>query len=64
MEQEEVIARIRDRIQQLRKVLRLSHDPRIIKLIEEVIAKGEADIQRLEVERAGAGGPRGTPTQD
>jgi predicted nucleic acid-binding Zn-ribbon protein len=48
---EEVIANIRERIMQIRKVMALAHDPRMIEVLQEVIASGEADIKRLEAER-------------
>lgn len=43
-----LITHMRERIQQLRRVKSLAHDPRIIKMLEEVIASGEADIRKLE----------------
>lgn len=49
---EEVIAHMRSRIQQLRKVMSLAHDPRMIAALQEVIDSGEADIKRLEAEAA------------
>lgn len=51
---EEVIARMRGRVKQLRKVLRLSHDQRMMEIIQNVIDEGEADIAKLEAEDAAA----------
>jgi len=48
---DEVIANIRERIAQIRKVMALAHDPRMIEVLQAVIASGEADIERLEAER-------------
>lgn len=48
----EVIAGMRARIQQLKKVMSLAHDPRMIALLEEVVESGEADVQKLEAETA------------
>ena len=54
---EEVLARMRDRVLQLGKVMSLSHDPRIIKLIQGVIEQVEADIATLEEEQRKGGTP-------
>ena len=48
---EEVIANMRDRIERMRKVMRLAHDPRMIELIEQMIAEAERDIAKLETEQ-------------
>ncbi len=42
---------MRARVQQLRKVMNLAHDPRMIELIQKIIDSGEADIAKLEAER-------------
>lgn len=42
------IERLRERIEELKKVMRLAHDPRMISLLKEVIDSGEADLRRLE----------------
>lgn len=47
---ENVIGRIRDRLQQLRKVRALAHDQRMIAAIEKVIADGEAHIAELKAQ--------------
>ena len=54
---EGVLARMRDRVLQLGKVMSLSHAPRIIKLIQGVIEQVEADIATLEEERRKGGTP-------
>jgi hypothetical protein len=46
-----VIAHMRARIDQIRKVLALAHDPRMIEILQKVIDSGEADITKLEAER-------------
>ena len=52
---EEVIARMRGRIQRLRKVIGLAHDPRMVEILEHMIEEAEADIRTLE-EAARRGG--------
>lgn len=47
---EEVLAHMRARVQQLRKVMNLAHNPRMIELIQNIIDSGEADIAALEAE--------------
>jgi len=48
---DEVIAHMRARIGQVRKVLALAHDPRMIEILQQVVDSGEADIKKLEAER-------------
>jgi hypothetical protein len=48
---EDVIAHMRDRAGRLRKVIALAHDPRMIEMLEQVIAGIEADVSRLEQEQ-------------
>jgi hypothetical protein len=48
---EEIIAHMRDRIERMRKVIRLAHDPRMIELIEQMIQEAEADIAKMEAEQ-------------
>ncbi|NUQ18055.1 MAG: hypothetical protein HOP95_06320 [Sphingomonas sp.] len=50
MMHEDVIAHMRERIRQLRKVIALAHDPRIIEALEQVIETTERDIRTLEAE--------------
>lgn len=47
---EDVIAHMRERIRQLRKVIALAHDSRIIEALEQVIETTERDIRTLEAE--------------
>jgi hypothetical protein len=51
---EELIANIRARAEQLRKVVALAHDPRMIEALEKIIAQADADIERLEADQAKA----------
>jgi hypothetical protein len=51
MSQEELIARMRARVQQVKRVLALAHDPRMIDELKKIVESGEADIRRLEQER-------------
>jgi hypothetical protein len=53
----DVIARMRGRVEQVRRVLELAHDPRMIEMLEKIIAEGEADIAKLEAERTAASIP-------
>jgi hypothetical protein len=45
---DEILSHIKARVAQLRKVLSLAHDPRMIAVLQEVIDSGETDIRRLE----------------
>ncbi len=47
---DQVIAHMRARVDQIRKVLALAHDPRMIEILQQVIDSGEADIRKLEAE--------------
>jgi hypothetical protein len=49
---EELLAHMRSRVAQLRKVMSLAHDPRMIEMIQKIIDEGETDIAKLEAERA------------
>ena len=49
---DEVVAHMRDRVAQLRKVVAIAHDPRIIEIIERMIEEAEVDIRQLEVGEA------------
>jgi len=53
---DDVIAHMRARIGQIRKVISLAHDQRMIETLEKVIADIEADIVRLEADK-GADAP-------
>ena len=48
---EEVIAHMKERMRQVRRIVELAHDPEMIGILKEIIASGEADIARLEAER-------------
>jgi len=56
----DLIANMRGRIAQLRKILSLSHDPRIVDMLRQVIARIDADIERLDQEE----GRRGSAPKD
>jgi predicted nucleic acid-binding Zn-ribbon protein len=47
---EEVIARMRDRIDRVRKVIDRAHDPEMIAMLRQMISEAEADIRKLEAE--------------
>jgi hypothetical protein len=49
---DDVLTHMRARVAQIRKVLALAHDPRMIEVLQQVIESGEADIARLEADRA------------
>jgi len=51
---DELIASIRARTEQLRRVVALAHDPRMIEALQKVIDEAEADIKTLEAENAQA----------
>lgn len=54
---EDLIPHMRARLDQLRKVMALAHDPRMIQMIQDIIDTGEADIAKLEAERAQVDNP-------
>ena len=45
---EELIARLRDRIVLARRVIEMAHDPEMIAQLQQQIEEAEADIRRLE----------------
>jgi hypothetical protein len=47
---DEVIARMRGRIQRAQKAIEMAHDPEMIALLERLIEEAEADIRILEAE--------------
>ncbi len=51
---DELIAHMRSRVQQLRRVISLAHDQRMIDMIQKVIDEGEADIKELEAKEMGS----------
>lgn len=48
MNDEELLAHMRERLRQVRKVMALAHDQRMIEALQQVIETGEADIRKLE----------------
>jgi hypothetical protein len=59
---EELIGRMRARVQQLRKMIGMAHNPELVAILTRVAEDGEADIARLEAELAGK--PIGKPGQE
>lgn len=51
----DLISRMRGRAEQLRKVVSLAHDPRVIEAVQRVINEIDADIRRLEAKEPGVG---------
>jgi hypothetical protein len=49
---DEVIAHMRDRIARTRRIIDMAHDPRMIQMLEDLIAEAEVDIKRLEGEQS------------
>lgn len=52
MDDEELLAHIRERMRQIRRVISMAHDPKMIEILEKVVREGEEDIARLEAQRA------------
>jgi hypothetical protein len=50
---EEVIAHMRARVLQVRRIIALAHDPRMIEMLEKIVEETEADIKRLEAQGDG-----------
>lgn len=48
--QDEVIARMRDRIRRVRRIIEMAHDPEMIALLEEMVREAEADIAKMDAE--------------
>jgi hypothetical protein len=48
---DDLIVHMQARVEQIRKVMKLAHDPRIIKMLQDVIDSGEEDIRKLEAKR-------------
>ena len=55
MDNEDVIAHIRDRVCRVRKIAALAHDPEMIQMLLKVAEDGEEDLARLEARRGGEG---------
>ena len=47
----ELIAHMKERMRQVRRIAELAHDPEMIAILEKIIESGEADIAKLEAER-------------
>ena len=52
METAEIIAKIRGRVEQCRRLAKHVNDPRTTETLLKMAAEGEADIMRLEAEGA------------
>lgn len=48
---EEIIAHMKERMRQVRRIVELAHGPEMIAILNKVIESGEADIARFEAER-------------
>ena len=55
MDDDELIAHIRDRIHRLRKIAGLAHDPEMIQMLLKLAEDSEADLARLEARQRGEG---------
>lgn len=55
MDDDEVIAHIRDRVRRIRKIAGLAHDPEMIEMLLKLADEGEGDIAKLEARRHGKG---------
>jgi hypothetical protein len=52
---DEISARMKERIRQVRRIIGLAHDPEMIAILQKIVESGEADIAKLEAERRGQG---------
>ena len=50
----DLIARMKDRVQRVRRIASMAHDPLMIKMLLQMAEEGEADIRRLRTELAAA----------
>jgi hypothetical protein len=71
MERDELIAKMRSRIDMCRRLARSTTDQKTARILLQMASEGEADVARLVVEQAEAGDPpsesdviRITPTQE
>lgn len=48
---DEVIARMRERIERAQRIIEMAHDPEMIAMLERLIEETRADIRILEAER-------------
>jgi hypothetical protein len=53
--EDQIIAHIRDRVERVRKIASLAHDPEMIAMLLKLAQEGEADIRRLEESGGEAG---------
>lgn len=51
MNDDELIAHMRARVSQVRRIAALAHDPRMIEMLIKLAEEGEADIAKLEAAR-------------
>jgi hypothetical protein len=51
MNDDELIAHMRARVAQVRKIAALAHDPEMIEMLRKLADDGEADIAKLEAAR-------------
>ena len=45
---EEIIAHMRGRVAQVRRIMELAHDREMIRMLGKIIEEAEADLKRLE----------------
>jgi hypothetical protein len=48
---DEILAHMKDRVRQIKRVAALAHDPKMIEMLMKIAQSGEADIARIEAER-------------
>jgi hypothetical protein len=51
---DELIAHMKARVAQVRKIAAMAHDPKMIEMLRRLAEDGEADIRKLEAERGEA----------
>lgn len=47
---DDLLAHMKERMRQVRRIVEMAHDPQMIAILTEVLESGEADIKRLEAE--------------
>jgi DNA-binding phage protein len=52
MTDEELLARMRERVARVRKIASMAHDPEMVAMLLQIAEEGDADIKRLETARA------------
>ena len=60
---DDVIANMKERVERVRRVIELAHDPEMIAVLEALIKEAEVGIERLEVERGFMLKKRARPAQ-